>query len=149
MQPPAVEVVDPGRVETDLRIALDVKEVGRAPQVLVAHGLVRVDRGRLDHSRRQRVPDPISSIPSNSRKQPFTVASIMCFTANATLERGASTDHLPAGDAARAARPSTTDIQKLPDRVTMLDGRESLPPRSTRSGEGPGAPLPTDFNASH
>ena len=49
LQTPAVEVVDLGRVEADLRIALDVEEVGGATQVLVSHRRVRVDRGRVDH----------------------------------------------------------------------------------------------------
>jgi hypothetical protein len=35
----------------------------------------------------------------------------MCFTANATLEREASTDHLPEGTTLAPPVPSTTDIQ--------------------------------------
>ncbi len=57
-------------------------------------------------------PDPVSNTPSNSRKRPFTVASIMCFMVNATLERGASIDHLPEGTTLAPLAPSTTDIQK-------------------------------------
>src|SRR5581483_8044069 len=46
---PLLDMLDPGRLERDLRVLLDVEEIGRA-KVVVATRLVGVDRGRLDRS---------------------------------------------------------------------------------------------------
>jgi hypothetical protein len=42
----------------------------------------------------------------------LTVASIMCFKVNETLERGVSTDQLPEGTTLAPLAPSSTDIQR-------------------------------------
>jgi hypothetical protein len=47
----------------------------------------------------------------------------MCLTANATLERGVSTDHSPAGTMLAPLVLFIMDIQKLLVRVTMFDGQ--------------------------
>jgi hypothetical protein len=43
----------------------------------------------------------------------------MCLTANATLDRGASIDHLPAGAMLAALTESIADIQKPPALLTI------------------------------